>query len=149
MKKTFSFLFGAKYFCLGQKWGQVSKRIFIEIYVDETNYIWVEMKRKALRQVMLVFLRLFEVQYWVTEVLRVASSLSPSRSGVERENEDGWCILCIFKIHIYFQDTHFQDVISTKKYIFRKGNIQLCSKMFRRVHRVHTGFCQKNIKTEA
>ena len=82
----------------------------------------------------------------------MASSLSPSRSGVERENEDGWCILCIFKIHIYFQDTHFQDVISTKKYIFRKGNIQLCSKLFQRVqrvHRVHTGFCQKNIKTKA
>ena len=98
------------------------------------------------------FFRLFEGQYWVTEVLRMASFLSPSWSGVERENEDGWCILCIFKIHIYFQDTHFQDVISTKKYIFRKGNIQLCSKLFQRVqrvHRVHTGFCQKNIKTKA
>ena len=134
LKKTF-------YFCLGQKWGQVSKRIFIEIYVDET--------KEGFSASDVGFFRLFEGQYWVTEVLRMASSLSPSWSGVERENEDGWCILCIFKIHIYFQDTHFQDVISTKKYIFRKGNIQLCSKMFRRVHRVHTGFCQKNIKTEA
>ena len=64
--------------------------------------------------------------------------------------------LCIFKIHVYFQDTYFQDVISTKKYIFsrcnlykeiyifRKGNIQLCSELFQRVHTV---FCQKNIKT--
>ena len=72
--------------------------------------------------------------------------------------------LCIFKIHVYFQDTYFQDLISTKKYIFsrcnlykeiynlRKGNIRLCLSLFQRVqrvHRVHTGFCQKNIKTKA
>merc|ERR1712074_197905 len=62
--------------------------------------------------------------------------------GVERENEGGWCIF------MYFQDTYFQDVISTKKYIFsrcnlykeiyilRKGNIQLCSELFQRVHTV-------------
>ena len=63
--------------------------------------------------------------------------------------------LCIFKIHVYFQDTYFQDVISTKKYIFsrcnlykeiyifRKGNIELCSSL---LQRVHTGFCQKKHK---
>ena len=31
--------------------------------------------------------------------------------------------LCIFKIHVYFQDTYFQDVISTKKYIFSRCNL--------------------------
>ena len=34
--------------------------------------------------------------------------------------------LCIFKIHVYFQDTYFQDVISTKKYTFSAKVILNC-----------------------
>ena len=33
--------------------------------------------------------------------------------------------LCIFKIHVYFQDTYFQDVVSTKKYIFSNKEIHI------------------------
>jgi len=34
--------------------------------------------------------------------------------------------ICIVKIHVYFQDTYFQDVISTKKYTFSTKVIFNC-----------------------
>ena len=54
--------------------------------------------------------------------------------------------LCIFKIHVYFQDTYFQDVISTKKYIFSRCNL------YKEIYIFHKGniqlfFAKKNIKT--
>jgi hypothetical protein len=71
-------------------------------------------------------------------------SLSPSPSGVERENEDGWCIFmyfqdtCIFSRYIFSRCNLYKEI-----YIFRKGNIELCSSL---LQRVHTGFCQKKHK---